>query len=136
MAKIAILSNWFSKIDGEQYEVDTDRKSDGYEKGDLLCYVHPFFGVPLRLDIAIRANGQLAFRSWSWGTNENNYLHTYAKPEDFTATPEQIDTVNGLFSGRIRFEGLKLAVGGTVQHVCPIDVAKEEKLTDKKIFLA
>jgi hypothetical protein len=54
----------------------------------------------------------------------------------FVPTAEQIDTVNGLFSGRIKFEGLKIAVGGTVQRICPIDLQREEKLTGKKIYLA
>ena len=53
----------------------------------------------------------------------------------FTPTEAQADTVNGLFSGRIKFEGLKLAVGSTLQRICPIDLQREEKLIGEKIYL-
>lgn len=133
-------------FDEDEYTVDLDRRMDQYTPGDLICYVSPFFGIPLRLEIAIRADGSLAFRSWSFREGNNGYLHTYERPASacqdnaylppFTPTAEQIDTVNGLFSGRIRFDGLKLAVGGSVQDICPIDVRREEKLIGQKIYLA
>ena len=136
MAKIAIISEGLgSPFKGDKYEVDTSRPFGGYEAGDLMCHVQPFFGVPLTLYMAIRKNGDLIFRSWTWSDVGNCYLHTDEKPDKFTATPEQIDTVNGLFSGRILFEGLKIAVGATVQDICPIDVKHEEELTGNKIFL-
>ena len=134
-------------FDEEEYTVDLDRRMDPYTPGDLICYVSPFFpGIPLRLTIAIRADGSLAFRSWTFPDGGNNYLHTFERPASacrenscfspFTPTADQIDTVNGLFSGRIKFEGLKLAVGGSMQDICPIDVNREEKLIGKKIYLA
>lgn len=103
--------------------------------------------MPLRLTIAIRADGSIAFRSWEFiKKSPNGYLHTYEYSvkqceenkffTPFIPTPEQIDTVNGLFSGRIKFDGLKLAVGGSVQDICPIDVRCEEKLIGQKIYLA
>ena len=61
------------------------------------------------------------------------------KPIDFNgirATQAQINTVNGLFSGRIRWEGLKLAIGASVQKICPIDVKMEEVRTGEKIYLS
>lgn len=139
MPKIAIIkkdSTSFRGIfEGNQYVVDTDRKFDGYNAGDLICCICPFFGIPLTLDIAIRTDGSIAFRSWGWGGKGNDYLHTHEKADSFTATEEQINTVNGLWSGRICFEGLYLAVGATVQKICPIDVKKEEALLGKKIYL-
>lgn len=157
MAKIAILRDEIGEppFEGDKYEIDLSREFGGYEPGDLICSVNPFFGVPLTLQIAIRKNGDLVFRSWSWDLNRlwSIYLHTDEKgvkqweaknggkenainiSKPFIPTEEQIDTVNGLFSGRIKFEGLKLAVGGTVQEICPIDVEKEERLLGKKIYL-
>lgn len=132
---------------GEEYTVDTSRKFGGYEPGDLICYIWPFFGVPLKLEIAIRADGSLIFRSWTWKMGENSYLHTtelppekcnedrpYPKP--FIPTQAQCETVSGLFSGRITFEGLRLAPGASLQDVCPIDVQAEEARCGKKIYLA
>lgn len=137
MAKIAILKDTFDFpcFEGDEYVVDTRKKFEGYEKGDLICFGYPFNGVPLELEIAIRTDGSIAFRSWMWGNGDNPYFHTNETPNTFTASNKQVDTVNGLFSGRIRFDGLKLSIGGTVQDICPIDHKREEKLTGKRIYL-
>lgn len=141
--KISIL-----KDNGKQYIVDLSRKFEGYEEGDLKCYCTPFIGLPLRLEIAIRKNGEIIFRAWEWSKAENYRLQTdeisekefqnnpdtWKKP--FIPTKEQIDTVNGLFSGRITFDGLKLAPGASLQKICPINVQREEELIGKKIYLA
>lgn len=145
--KISILKENCSSFDGEQYVVDLSRKFEGYEPGDLKCYCTPFIGLPLRLEIAIRSNGKLIFRAWEWSKSENYYLQTdeisekdkehedtWRKP--FVPTKEQVDTVNGLFSGRITFDGLKLAPGASLQKICPINVQREEELIGKKIYLA
>lgn len=145
--KIAVLRDTYSPFDEDQYVVDLARKFEEYHDGDLVCRVHPFGPVylPLQLEIAIRKDGTLAFRSWEFtSTRPNQYLQTHEVPKKysnpyavpFTPTEAQIDTVNGLFSGRIRFEGLKIAVGATVQKICPIDVEREQKIIGKKIFLA
>ena len=137
MAKIEIINeDYGAPFTGEKYEVDTSRRFGGYQDGDLICYINPFFGVPLTLYIAVRINGDLIFRSWEWSDRGTNYLQTSETPDKFAATTEQIDTVNGLFSGRIKFDGLKLAVGATVQEICPIDVEREEKITGEKIYRA
>jgi hypothetical protein len=146
MSKIAILKDTFSNFDGEMYIVDLYREFGGYKAGDLICGIQPFgLKLPLSLEIAIRVDGSLIFRAWKFSGRWNNYLHTHeiAEPDSekpftvpFVPTEQQIDTVNGLFSGRIKFEGLKLAVGVTVQNICPIDVKREEELIGKKIFLA
>jgi hypothetical protein len=145
--QIKILKYPYACFDGDEYTVDLERKMDSYTPGDLICYVSPFdLDFPLRLKIAIRSDGSLAFRSWEFGAEHNNYLQTFEKSvadcegksmsSPFVPTAEQIDTVNGLFSGRIKFEGLKLAVGATVQRICPIDVKREEDLVGHKIYLA
>lgn len=145
--QIKILKYPYACFDGDEYTVDLERKMDPYTPGDLICYVSPFdLDFPLRLKIAIRADGSIAFRSWAFATKANGYLHTAERPAKecegeayatpFIPTDEQIDTVNGLFSGRIKFEGLKLAVGATVQRICPIDVKREEELVGHKIYLA
>jgi len=118
----------------DEYVVDLHRPFGGYESGDLICDI-TLFDIFL-LNIAIRKDGSLIFRSWSVTNNGNPYLHTSATKDDFTPTEEQINTVAGLFSGRICFEGLQLAVGASVQAICPIDVAKEEARIGKTIYLA
>jgi hypothetical protein len=134
-----------SPFEGEDYVVELDRSFGGYEADDLICKVAPFFGVPLTLEIAIRKNGNLIFRKWDFSGTGNAYLHTdevaESDPENsfikpFTPTQEQIETVNGLFSERITFEGLRLSPGATLQHICPVDVRAEEKRIGKKIYLA
>lgn len=133
--KISVKKKPFCNFDGDEYIVDLDRAFGGYQKGDLICFIQPWLEMPLVLYLAIRTDGSMVFRSWNFSDRGNTYLHTYEKPEKFTATPEQIDTVNGLWSGRLRFEGLKLPVGMTMQHICPIDVQAEEKLTGRKIYI-
>lgn len=122
------------------YTININREFGGYQDGDLICRINPFFEIPLKLEIAIRKDGSIIFRSWKWADG-NPYLHTNEQPvgetsHPFIPTQEQIDTVSGLFSGRIKFEGLHLAIGATVQRICPVDVKKEEKLIGKKIYLA
>lgn len=137
MPKIAIYKETLSPFDGDQYVIDTDRTFGGYKQGDLICHCYPFFDIPLKLELSIRTNGDLSFRSWKWDDKQinNRYLHTFEKPKNFTPTAEQCDTVSGLWSGRIKFEGLKIAVGATVQDICHVNVAREEQLLNKKIYL-
>lgn len=146
--KIAILKEINSPFNSDQYVVDLSRNFGGYEADDLKCHCNPFLGIPLKLEIAIRKNGELVFRAWEWCEGGYCYLQTdeisekeyeekgkeYPKP--FIPTKEQIDTVNGLFSGRITFEGLKLSPGATLQKICPINVRREEQLIGEKIYLA
>ena len=136
--KIAIQKNKYGDIfEGNEYIVDLGRKSEGYQKGDLICKVAPWWTeMPLVLEIAIRADGSIAFRGWSfYKDGVNGYLHTHENG-DFTPTREQIDTVNGLWSGRLRYEGLRLPVGASLQEICPIDVAGEELAIGEKIYMA
>lgn len=109
-----------------------------YSKGGMICQIHPWgaSGIPLKLSICILPDGWILHRGWSWDMNCSWYLHTCDKIDEVNVTEAMIDTVNGLFSGRILFEGLKIAVGGSVQKICPIDVKKEEERTENKIYLA
>lgn len=66
-----------SRFDSDEYLIDLDRKFEGYENGDLICGLTPFYPMPLRLEIAISRNGNLKFRAWKWVNGCNNYLHTY-----------------------------------------------------------
>lgn len=145
--EITVVHEFGSPFETETYTVDLNRRFEGYKLGDLVCTVCPFgYELPLQLELAIRADGSMAFRKWSFVPESIPYLHTAEKPEaecsgnpylrPFKPTAEQVDTVNGLFSGRIKFEGLKLSVGGSVQHICPINVEQEENMTGKRIFLA
>ena len=121
--------------DETEYTVDTRRKFEGYKSGDIICGITPFFGIPLQLEIAIRDTGELIFRSWNWIKGENGYLHLISYSGD-QPTQNQFDTVAGLFSNRIPFEGLELPPGSTLQKLCPIDIEAEEKRIGKKIYLA
>lgn len=134
-SKCCFNSNRLTETENE-YVIDFENnKFEGYKPGDLICFVWPFFSVPLMLEFAIRNDGTLVHRKWKWQMGENGYLHTYEKKENFTPTQEQIDAVNGLFSGRILYRGLKIAVGGTVQDICPINLKKEEELIGRRIFV-
>lgn len=139
--KLNNMSTHYQEL--ESYTVDTDRKFGGFEIGDMICHICPFLGVPLQLEMAIRKDGTLHFRAWTWVQECNSYLHTreVAQSENpfvrpFEATQEQRDTVAGLVSGRIKFEGLKLAVGKTVLDVTKPDFDAEEKRTGKQMYFA
>jgi hypothetical protein len=146
--KITIEADLYNRwmTGGENYTVDLSRPFGGYQPGDLICRCTPWIDMPLWLEIAIRVDGSIVFRSWHFRKGNNTYLHTYEKTEDdpgrcpitpaFHPTPEQCDTVAGLWSGRIRYEGLKLGVGASVQKICPIDVEEEEQKLGRTIYLS
>ena len=146
MYKIVVINQMCgSKDKGKEYTIDPERKFEGYQEGDLICYIAPFYGIPLTLNIAIRKTGELIFRSWSWNGGGNKYLHTEEVAagrekspfqRGFVPTQAQIDTVSGLFSGRITFDGLELPPGKSLQEICHIDVKREEELVGHKIYLA
>lgn len=139
MFAISVKKEWLSNFEEEEYIIDLHREFGGYKKGDLIICGMPFDCTgrfPLRLELAIRTDGSLVFRSWDFSTPANGYFHTGETPETFAATKEQIETVSGLFSGRIRFEGLRLAIGATVLKVCPVNIVVEETKTGEKIYLA
>lgn len=123
-------------FEGDFYEVDISRKFGEVEPGDIICYCHPFSSdLPLKLKIAIRINGDIIFMGWEFYYDRNHYLHTDYTSNDIKPTSEQVDTVNGLWSGRIRFEGLKLAVGKSLCDLCTINIKREEELIGRRIYL-
>lgn len=133
--KISVKKEMFSKFETEEYIVDLDRVFEGYKEGDIIIYGNPFDctgKLPLKLELAVRIDGSIIFRAWEWNCT-NSYFQTSDCCEP---TQAQIDTINGLFSGRIKWEGLKLAIGKSIQDICPIDLSAEETKISKKIFLA
>ena len=141
MAKIMIDKDGQRCFEGEQYSIDLLRQAEGgREEGDIVCYTHPFNGVPLELEIAIRRTGEIIFRKWvfvAYYAGDCYEVHENKKQRHFMrmkATQEQRDTVSGLLSGRIIFEGLKLLPGTTLQEVCPVDSEREQNITEA--FLA
>jgi hypothetical protein len=110
-----------------------------YRPGGMICSVSPWgsSGCPITLKICICPDGDILVRSWNWDGGDNPYLHVDVIFEDYIdVTPEMRDTVSGLFSGRIKIEGIKIAVGASVQKICPIDMEVEEAKIGKKIFFA
>jgi len=107
-----------------------------YVPGGMICDICPFFDVPLQLSICICPDGDILHRGWHWVNTRNPYLHTISEKENVTVTKEMEKTIAGLFSGRIKFKNIKLAVGATVQEICPIDIKKEEQRTGQTIYLA
>jgi hypothetical protein len=101
-----------------------------YKKGGMICSVAPWssYDCPLTLSVCICPDGEIINRGWTWHGDANSYLHTTSKPEDVIVTKEMRETVSGLFSGRIKIDGLNIGVGATVQNICPIDFTLEEKI--------
>lgn len=133
--KITIKDDFAGNI-----EVDTYRRDKVvYKKGAMICFVAPWSssGCPLTLSISICPDGSILHRGWSWTDDRAcNYLHTTAKAEDVEVTSEMKETLAGLWSGRIKVDGIKIAVGATPQRICPINLKDEEKRAGKQLFVA
>ena len=118
------------------YEVDFGRTERPRESGELTMVNTPFFGVKIELCLSIRPNGDIKFNRWRFVDYENQYLHVvHGTENDVKPTAAMQESLSGLLSGRLNFEGIHLPVGGTPQDICNIDISKEEKLTGKKIYL-
>ena len=129
------------RFEGKSYTFDPQRKMEPYTLGDLICDVTPFFGIPFRLGFAIRSDGNMAFREWSpTMAVDATYIQTIERLDGespFHPTEQQIDTISGLFSRRLNFEGLYLPPGASLMMFCPPDVAdREEKRIGHKIYLS
>lgn len=133
---ISVKHQMGARFDGDEYCIDLSRPFCGYEEGDLIMRGTPFVPMPLELEIAIRKDGHLIFRAWQWVDGTNPYFHAPSFLTGFEPTETQRETVAGLFSGRIKFEGLKIAIGGTTQNICPIDLEAEEARIGKVLYLA
>jgi hypothetical protein len=134
---------------GEEIIINMSRQAEtNHPRGSMVCNVHPAFGVPIKLTIAIAPDGKIYNRGYEWDADcidykkeadTNTYLHVDQWWEDnmgkTTPTQEMAETLSGLFSGRIKIDGLKIAVGGSCQRLCPIDLGAEEKRIGEKIYL-
>src|SRR3989304_5823407 len=138
--KLTVVDQYFGDTN-----IDTDHKDKNPcgPQGSMECHVHPVFGLPLVLEILITPNGKIIHRGYEWDDsrgNTNTYLHVSEHSEliwgKINPTKEMAKTLAGLFSGRIKINGLKIAVGATPQKLCPIDLEEEEKQIGKKIYLA
>ena len=136
------------------FEVDVTRRMDpGYaeDMNHIPCFCEPFHGIPLQLQIFIMSDGSLKFRSWTWKGHDplynNCYLHVdedeltcWGIKKDFHPTQAQKETVAGLISGRITWEGLRLAPGHTLQKavgwLTNEDIVEEEKRAEKTMYFA
>lgn len=136
------------------FEVDVTRRADpGYaeDMNRIPCFCGPFHGIPLQLQLFIMSDGSLKFRSWTWKGHDplynNCYLHVdedeltyWGIKKEFHPTQAQKETVAGLISGRITWEGLKLAPGHTLQKVVGglslEDIEAEEGRIGKKMTFA
>lgn len=122
---------------GQWFEIDLTRISEKpYEKGSLIIYGTPFWGIPLELELGITPAGEILFRHWKFVDYLSNYFQTDCEEVDVNVTPEMQATLSGLFSKRITFEGIKIAIGATPQKICPLDLTGEEIRSGKKIYLA
>lgn len=133
---ISVKHQLGSPFDAEEYCLDLSRRFGGYEEGDLIIRGTPLVPMPLELELGIRRDGHLIFRGWHWREGTNPYFQVPNFQRDLQPTDAQRNTVAGLFSGRIQFEGLTIAIGGTTQIICPIDRAREEARLGRTIFLA
>jgi hypothetical protein len=118
--------------------IDFGRKhGDMYRRGGMICTAAPWesSGCPITLNICICPDGESLHRGWEWSGDSNTYLHSITKAEAVEVTQEMQNTISGLFSGRILVDGVKIAVGSSVQQICPIDHEKEESLIGRKIYL-
>ena len=129
----------FAIFDEEEHIIDLNRSFDGYKQGDIIIYGTPFDCTgkfPLQLELGLRTDGSIAFRRWRFIKDSNSYFQCSPSPHDAPPTPEQMEVVNGLWSGRYKWEGLKISIGKSIRDLCPIDLKKEEALIGKKIYLA
>ena len=139
---------YHDRFNGDYLVKNTERRPDPVDvRGTLPCFCDPFHGIPLRLRLRILPDGTLAFFAWEWHRNpdaNNPYLHTdvctqgsFDYDAKFVPTSAQRETVEGLFSGRVKWEGLRLNPGRTLQRaVQGIDIQAEENRIGRQIYLA
>lgn len=121
---------------GMEYEFDMLRPPQPYQYGSIVLCGSPFtrMGLYTMLTLAIQPDGSIVFRGWKevqYLASEYFGLGAYYS-EAFTPTQNQRDTMDGLFSGRIRWEGLRILIGMMPQKICPINIEAEEKRWGKK----
>lgn len=122
-----------------EYEFDMTRPVEPYQPVSIVLCGCPFarMGLYTMLTLAIQPDGSIAFRGWK---EEKYCIAEYFSlgafySEAFSPTQSQRDTMAGLFSGRIRWEGLRILIGMMPQKICPIDIEAEEKRLGKKAII-
>ena len=136
-------------FEGDEYVIDFGREREGeIDTGAIRCTIAPWStqSYLMTLTIDIRRDGSMQFISWEYANMEAVYYLQAAwltrrdhKEGRLVATTAQKETVLGLVSGRLRFEGMKLPVGKTVMEVAGLsveDFAAEEARCGRKIVLA
>lgn len=138
-------------FEGDEYVIDFGREREGeIDTGAIRCTIAPWstqaYLYLMTLTIDIRRDGSMQFISWEYANKEAVYYLQAAwltrrdhKEGRLVATTAQKETVLGLVSGRLRFEGLKLPVGQTVMEVAGLsgeDFEAEEARCGRKIVLA
>jgi hypothetical protein len=105
----------------------------------LVCKPWDIDNLNIYLKIAIDTEGRLTYVWTTESSEANHYLHldcTYFKENNkVEKTDAMMETIEGLFSGRIKIDNYKVAVGGTAQ-VKPLNLEREEEKIGKQIFLA
>ncbi|SFQ61864.1 hypothetical protein SAMN05421670_3005 [Psychrobacillus psychrotolerans] len=145
--KVIVTQNDNSAFDTDEYVVDINRKFGGHEKGDIVIIGSPLshsHDVPLELELAIRIDGTIIFRGWRFVDPQlaSRYFRYFNFKEligiqdgpEITPTPAQCETVAGLFSKRIRFEGLRLYLGRRICKICPFDIDVESKKVGRQLY--
>lgn len=119
-----------------EYEFDMTRPAEPRNPESIVLSGSPFtkMGLNTLLTLAIQPDGSIAFRGWK---EEKYCVAEYFSldaiySESFSPTQKQRDTMAGLFSGRIRWEGLRILIGMMPQKICPINIKAEEKRWGRK----
>lgn len=126
-------------FDGDDYEIDPNRKADAIPQRSIFLYGCPFaeMGFPVVLRLAIAPDGTILFNGWDFCGGGCLYFHAekWSLPNYLRDKPteNQAETIAGLFSGRIKWDGLRLLIGATLQEICPIDLDAEAARWNKEV---
>lgn len=119
-----------------KYKFDITRPVEPRQTGSIIICGSPFarMGLYTMLTLAIQPDGSIVFQGWKevkYGVSEYFTLGAYYS-DAFSPTQNQRDTMDGLFSGRVRWEGLHILIGMMPQKICPINIKAEEKRWGRK----
>ena len=137
---IKVRRNELDPFEADEYEIDLDYMNFNRDmRGCIRAQCAPIFGLPITLNVDICPDGHVEVCNWCFDGNTNRYLHVSSIWKDVKPTEAQRETVLGIFSGRVRVEGLKLAVGKSLQDLCDItaaDLQAESNRVGSQILLA
>lgn len=105
----------------------------------LVCKPWGNENLNIYLKIAISTSGELKHVWTTEEHNANRYLHLDDHYESYNneveKTDKMLETIEGLFSGRIKIDGYKVAVGATAQ-IKKLNLEREEEKINEKIYIA